>query len=87
VMSLCREIGLQIPADLSLIGFDDTAFSAHVVPPLTTVRVDKEGMGRLALRRLVARIKDEGPVVSADPPVCNQLPVSLIIRDSCRSVV
>jgi Transcriptional regulators len=77
-----RRLGLRVPEDISLIGFDDTPFSTHTDPPLTTVRVDKEAMGRLAVQRLVARIRSpEGG--TTHHPVHNQMPVSLVVRQSC----
>lgn len=86
VIDICREIGLRIPEDISLIGFDDVSFSAHTHPPLTTIRVDKEYMGRLAVRRLHARMQAGDDPAPADPPICNLIPVSLVIRESCRSL-
>ena len=54
-----KEAGLRVPEDVSVLGFDDLPFAAHLVPPLTTIRVDAEWQGReaaeLLLRRLVER--------------------------------
>ncbi len=79
-----RQAGLRLPEDVSIVGFDDVPLAAHAEPPLTTVRVDKEAMGRLAVRRLWARLAPhEGkgkPFLS--PPVQQILPVSLIQRGS-----
>lgn len=83
VMRILRRIGLRIPEDISLVGFDDIAFCAHTDPPLTTVRVDKEGMGRLGVRRLYAQMQT-GSVNLL--PAHNELPVSLVVRQSCRSL-
>lgn len=85
-MRTCREQDIKIPGDISLVGFDDTSFSPHADPPLTTVRVDKEFMGRLAVRRLHARLHAESSLALAEPRLCNQIPVSLILRQSCRAV-
>ena len=82
---VCRSLELRIPEDISLIGFDDIPFSMHTDVPLTTVRVDKEAMGRLAVRRLHARMQAGAADTLA--PVCNMLPVSLVVRHSCRAVV
>lgn len=95
-LRLCREIGLRVPQDLSLIGFDDVRFSAMTDPPLTTLRVDTTQMGRLAVRRLYARIQaatEETPSrtaqtrqMSADPSclggIRHVIPVSLLTRGS-----
>lgn len=43
-----RELGIRVPEDLSLTGFDDVQFSQLTSPPLTTVRIVKTQLGRLA---------------------------------------
>ena len=87
VLQTCRTLGLNIPEDLSVIGFDDVEFSAQTWPPLTTVRVPKEHLGRLAVRQLQARLQAERSPVPALPPVTIEVPVSLIERQSCRILV
>lgn len=47
--------GIQIPQDLSIIGFDDIYIAESVVPALTTMRVNKQSMGRLAVQLLVSQ--------------------------------
>ena len=51
--------GLSIPKDFSVIGFGDQAFAKDFFPALTTVRVDREHLGRLAATELLARLKGE----------------------------
>jgi len=83
VLRVCRDLGLKIPGDLSLIGFDDIEYSSHCDPPLTTIRVDKEEMGRVAMRHLYSLIHPrdgDGP----HTPERHELPVTLIVRESCR---
>jgi LacI family transcriptional regulator, repressor for deo operon, udp, cdd, tsx, nupC, and nupG len=48
-----RERGLAVPADLSVVGFDDSALMAFTDPPLTTVRKPVAAMGRAAVRALL----------------------------------
>ena len=82
---VCRQVSRRIPEDLSLIGFDDLPSCLETYPALTTVRVDKEYMGRLAVRRLHTRMH-AGSTARPEPSICNQVPVSLIVRQSCRAV-
>lgn len=84
VMAVCRRLGMAIPEDLSLIGFDDVDFSAHTFPPLTTIRVNKESLGRLAVRHLYARLQRERQQLAPEPPIVIEVPVSLTLRQSCR---
>jgi len=53
--------GLRIPQDLAIVGFDDSEISHLVEPELTTVRVDKAAMGRIAAEQLIAQIEGELP--------------------------
>lgn len=48
-----RELGRNVPGDLSVVGFDDIIMANYVDPPLTTVGFDKEGMGRRAMALLL----------------------------------
>ncbi|MGA2512788.1 MAG: LacI family DNA-binding transcriptional regulator [Candidatus Limnocylindrales bacterium] len=58
-MAAIRAIGLRIPADISLVGFDDIPLAAHFDPPLTTVGVPAYELGRTAGNILLALIKGE----------------------------
>lgn len=53
VIHAARARGLDIPRDLSIIGFDDTPIAAHVWPPLTTVRWPIASMARSAALKLI----------------------------------
>lgn len=65
----------RVPEDVTVIGFDDSAGASLYVPALTTVRQDWHEGGRLLARKALALVQGEG--ATAD-----QMPVSLIIRDS-----
>ncbi|MCF4967439.1 LacI family transcriptional regulator [Nostoc sp. CMAA1605] len=49
----CKELGVIVPEDLSLVGFDNTALSSYVTPPLTTVSQRMLEMGQLAMTMLL----------------------------------
>jgi LacI family transcriptional regulator len=57
VIAALQAQGRRVPEDLSIIGFDNIALAKHITPALTTMRVDKMGMGRLAAQLLVNRIE------------------------------
>ncbi|BDI31618.1 LacI family transcriptional regulator [Capsulimonas corticalis] len=83
VLAACRTLGLSVPKDLSVVGFDDTTFSIHSYPALTTVRVNKGQMGRLAVRQLIARIEEAREGATPLPSANFVVPVSLVERESC----
>ncbi|GGN91671.1 GntR family transcriptional regulator [Saccharibacillus kuerlensis] len=57
LMSIARELGLSVPGDLSVVGFDDSALALAAGVPLTTLTHPKEKMGREAARKLIAMIE------------------------------
>ncbi|MFB9905116.1 LacI family DNA-binding transcriptional regulator [Allokutzneria oryzae] len=75
-----RQLGLRVPDDLSVVGFDDTPTARLAEPPLTTVRQDLVAKGRvageLALRLLSGR----------DAPKPTKLPTELVVRSSTAPV-
>jgi len=71
-----RAAGISVPEQLSITGFDDADFAAHLNPPLTTVRVPLDDIGARAGDFLVARIEGRAA------PVINEVPSSLIVRGS-----
>jgi LacI family transcriptional regulator len=54
-INAAREMGRNVPDDLSIIGFDDIDLAQQITPALTTVHVDKMLMGSLAVRHLLDR--------------------------------
>ena len=71
-----RELGVAVPGDLAVVGFDDT-MGAFTHPTLTTVRVQREGLGRLAVRRLIERQQHPD-----EPPVRIVEGTELVLRES-----
>lgn len=68
-----NEHDVAIPQDISVIGFDDLPFCRISTPMLTSIRVDKEEMGRVAVRRLVERINSVNPDIHLKIEICNML--------------
>ncbi|NAZ74267.1 substrate-binding domain-containing protein [Kineococcus sp. T13] len=60
VLQAAHALGLQVPADLSVVGFDDTYVASLTTPPLTTVRTPLQEMGRVAFRTLRRLIDGHG---------------------------
>jgi len=80
-MQAAQSIGRNVPADLSVVGFDDIELAAQVTPALTTMTVDKITMGRLAVQMLAYRL--------AWPEAARMLTVirpELIVRSSVAPV-
>jgi LacI family transcriptional regulator len=68
VIHAARQRGLEVPRDLSVIGFDDTPIAAHMWPPLTTVRWPIASMARSAALKLITGIADNDHDGSVQEP-------------------
>lgn len=76
-----RELGISVPDDISIVGFDDSTMSQMTVPPLTTVRQDMVGKASAAANNMVKMLKGE-----KTDELRVELPVELIVRDSVRKL-
>jgi DNA-binding LacI/PurR family transcriptional regulator len=70
-----RDLGLRIPEDVSVVGFDDLPFAKVFSPPLTTIAIDAEELGASAFEVLSA-------LMAGEEPEGRILPVSLVVRGS-----
>ncbi|MFF3460221.1 LacI family DNA-binding transcriptional regulator [Streptomyces sp. NPDC002730] len=70
-----RRLGLRVPEDISVTGFDDLALATAVEPELTTVRLPAERVGERGMSALLA-------VLDGRPPEEGDLPVNLVVRGS-----
>lgn len=61
VMRKAYELGIQIPRDLSVVGFDDIRLAEFVTPPLTSIRMSQTELARLAFHALLADVKRSRP--------------------------
>jgi LacI family transcriptional regulator len=77
-MRAARELGLRVPQDLSVVGFDDIDLAAHVDPPLTTVNQPVREKGARAVELLADAI-EQG---EANRAVHRRLPTRLVVRGS-----
>ena len=81
VYQAAGELGLQIPADLSVVGFDNLREAAYLSPPLTTIDQFISEMGSIAVDMIVKLMKGE-----ALPKNIHKIPTQLVVRESCRSL-
>jgi hypothetical protein len=75
----CQQVGLNVPKDVAIVGFDDVVTASLVSPPLTTVRIDQYRLGALSGQLLLERMRETGASVAA----AVDFPTELIIRNSC----
>lgn len=77
-MQAIRDIGLRIPRDVSIIGFDDIEIAQYLRPSLTTVRMELVQMAELAVGELIGTIEN-----GENKPKSHVLGVKLVCRESC----
>ena len=81
VLREAAEQGLDLPGELSVIGFDDVPLAGFTDPPLTTVNQPTERKGKLAARWLLEAVQAGGPT----EPARSVLPAELVVRGTTAS--
>jgi len=79
VMHACYEKKIEIPKELSLVGYDDIRLARFMLPPLTTVQMSQSELARLAFHALLAEVQREHPLKHGVEYV---LKTNLVLRDS-----
>jgi DNA-binding LacI/PurR family transcriptional regulator len=81
VLRAAADMGLTVPGDVSIIGFDDIGLASFTVPRLTTVYQDKQKIGEAAFSLIRKRLE------KPDRPLENVvLPTRLMIRESTSRI-
>jgi LacI family transcriptional regulator len=80
-MNVASETGLEVPEDLSVVGFDNIPESALTTPPLTTIDQSIQQMGFEAAKLLLGLIDEPDR-----DPIHLTLPTELVVRQSCRAI-
>lgn len=81
VYEAARQLGLRIPEDLSVVGFDDVQTAAFLGPALTTVRQPLQDMARAAVRMLIEALSTDDVI---QPHII--MPTSLVVRNSTQQL-
>ena len=79
VIKCAKAMNISIPDDVSIMGIDDILLSNYIDPKLTTIGIDKEGMGHLAMDMIIQKIKGKN-IESV------LLPMQLVERDSVKKI-
>jgi DNA-binding LacI/PurR family transcriptional regulator len=82
VLRAAADLGLRVPADLSVAGYDDSEIAAYLVPALTTVHQDLRGVARRCMDRLISAVRGESSLV----PAVDLVTPGLVVRASTGPV-
>lgn len=81
LLKALRERGLDVPGDVSVVGFDDVPEAGYLYPALTTVRQDFAALGQLIMQKVLVAVEEPGTATEDTP-----IPTQLIVRDSTRQL-
>ena len=79
VMREAYELGIRVPQELSIVGFDDIRMAEFMTPPLTTIQMSQSELARLAFEALLKDVKRETPLTEGSEYV---LKTRLVLRGS-----
>jgi DNA-binding LacI/PurR family transcriptional regulator len=80
-LGVIHDAGLEVPGDLSLIGFDDISFARLTQPALTTIQLSRTQLAITAFAALEKLIREDG-----SPQIDYGIPTHLVIRGSTRAI-
>lgn len=83
-LAAATDLGLRVPQDVSIVGFDDLDFARFTCPPLTTIRVPVSEMGRLAASIVVKKALHTYPLDAPAERIL--LPTELVVRGSTAPI-
>jgi LacI family transcriptional regulator len=84
-LGAAREMGLAVPGDISITGFDNSPNGEYSIPPLTTLKYPGVSMGRKAAQLILRRMKDSRED-AGNGPYNRAMPLDLIARESTGPV-
>ncbi len=83
VIAGLKDIGLAIPQDISVIGYDDIPLAAMLKPTLTTVHQPREDIAKKTCRRLIEKIQHPEKILAK---IKETIRPHLIVRESCKKL-
>ena len=76
-LTAIRELGFEVPKDVAIVGFDDIDMAREIKPSLTTIKIDKGALGKIAFDLLLQKMS-----CRRDFPVRTTIPTKLIKRQT-----
>ena len=77
VLKYCERHGIKVPYEMAVIGFDDIALAAQAMPPLSSIRVDKQALGSLGIELVLKQTP------ASDTSLTESIQtVTLVVRES-----